>query len=612
MAIAFSHAGSGSVKAGTTASATVTINANDTVVVAISILGNTSPSSVHDTGGSVYTLKRAINNGTGDRIEFWSTAAGAALASTSVTVQFAAATTYVVSAATYTGVTALGIFSASGSGANFGSNTAPQITLPTEEQNNWIVMGVAGNGISTFSASAPNNFRTSAVTAGGAASTNEGGAIFDAAWAEVGLNDVIGTLSAAETWAASGIELRSSAGPNYSYLCGFEFDSLGEFNAVTGAPTIQSATVHGGGFAMRCNTTATTAFVTFAKNVSPAVAAIQKQTIFCSVRFYLFINSLPSAQTRIYSGAFEGVSFFQGILLNTNGTLTIEDGAGVTASTSALSTGAWHRISLEVNPSDGSNIVKIFVDGTLGATVTSTAGNTADYDTAFLGVGIGSTPATCDLFFDDVLWASDDAVIGSGQQVLLLPTADSSIGNWTAGAGGVTNLWQAENHIPPVGLASGSETNTSQIKNANATVPSDYTATFQSYSAKGVTAGSTVNAIVVACADGFESAAASTLGTSWVASNPVQTPLASPFLFPYGGNGGIVGTYPTGWNTDEGQVATNPVVTLSTAPTASVRKSTSSTIADDVCLVGIYVDYKAPSASPVWNMPFLPGFGNGR
>jgi hypothetical protein len=596
MAIAFSHAGSAQGKGVTTLSATVTINAGDTSIIAISVHANTSPSSVFDSGGSVYKFRQAVNNGTTDRIELWSTDAGAAKASTSVTVQFAASTTYVIAVATYTGVLGLGAFTDVGVNTNTGASTAPSVQIILKDPNNWAVMASANDGVATYSATAPTTVRASNATSGGSAATNQGGAIIDSgAIATIGTDTVTGTLSVSETWATAGIELRGVS-LAYSYLCGFEMNSVGEFNTTGGtAPTIQSATVHGGSFAMRCHPTAAASFAQFRQFKG---GATQAYPLFCSVRFYINIAVLPNVNTQIYSGGTQVATGYQTLQLNTDGSLTILDGAGASASSGSLklSLNTWHQISLAVNPTDGSNFISVTVDGVLWAQLTSTSGNTAVYVTAQLGVGVlnTSTP-TCDIYFDDVLWANDFAVIGAGQQVLLLPTADSAIGNWTTGSGGVTNLFNAVKNIPPIGKAAGSETNTSQIRNPNATVPSDYTATCQSYTAGGIAAGSTINAVTGIVSDGVEVAAA-TFGFVFVASNPTQTAPPTQFEFTYGG-GATQGTFPTAWATDEGPVSTNPSPTLGTATTATVRKSTNVTSADNACFLGIYVDYLTPSAT---------------
>jgi hypothetical protein len=379
---------------------------------------------------------------------------------------------------------------------------------------------------------------------------------------------------------------------------------------------------------MRCNPTAAQAFVQIAKLQGPVAA---RQPIFCSVRFYIYVNTLPNVQTVIYTGGNDSVSFFQDLLLNPDGSLVLEDGVGVTVSSSplTLTTGVWHQISLSVNPntnvttggSSGANWISLYVDGVFWAYLQSTPTNTIVYTFAQIGVGMASTPCTCDIYFDDVIWdsgANGGVVIGPGQQVILKPTADSAIGNWTAGSGGVTNLWQAVDNIPPVGLAPASETNTSQIHNSSATVPSDYTATCQSYTVAGIPANSFINAVVAVDNEGVESTAGPSLfGFLWVASNPVQPIPSDPiFEFGFGSLGSVVvSTFPTAWFTDEGPVTTNPSVVLGTPPTVSVRKLTSTTTPAAVDFLGIYVDYLAPVVStfvPIWQMPFLPGFGNGR
>lgn len=590
MAIAFSHAGSGTGKGATSVAATVTINANDTVVVAISIHGNTSPSSVTDSGGSVYKFRfPGQNNGTSDRVELWSTDASSAKAGTSVTVQFAAATTYVVAVATYTGVLRLGNLN-----VLTGSSTTPNesFNIYVTEPNNWIVLASSDVGTATYSATSPNVVRASAATSGGSGSTNQGGAIGDSgALANTGFQGPSFTLSASSVWATVGMELQGSL-PFLTYMCGFELGSTGEPHAITGIPTVQTSIIHGGTYALQCNPTAASTYASFQQFSNGPFSLAQP--IFCSTRFYLNVASLPNIATAIYTALRNGI-VDESLILNTDGSLTVKDASGTTAaSTLKLSTGQWHQISFEILPTEPfpitpDGLLAVYVDGVQWAQLTS-ANTGFGGDTARLGAGTDSTTPTCNLFFDDAIWSNGDQIIGPGQQVVLLPTADSAIGNWTGGAGGVTNLWQGVDNVPPVGKAAGSETNTTQIKNANATVPSDYTATCQSYSVKGIAAGSTINAVGAVCTDGVEATSPATFGKTWVASNPAQSVPADVNGFEYG-LAGTLGSFPSGWNVDEGALSANPSVTLSTAPTVTVRKITSTAVADDGCFLGVYVDY---------------------
>ena len=223
--------------------------------------------------------------------------------------------------------------------------------------------------------------------------------------------------------------------------------------------------------------------------------------------------------------------------------------------------------------------------------------------TMYLGVYI--TNSTADLYFDDVM-ACDTATLqfrGSSKQVILLPTADpGALNSWTNGGGGTTSIFEGVNNRPPVGAAA--STDGIKIKNAASGGNLDYTPTMQTYIAAGVPVGSTVNAVMAICNDGEEASTATKVGSVWVASNPAQA--AAGTSFDYGNDGGALGTFPTLWSVHRGPVAVAPSVTLATAPTMTVRKTTSTTRVVDVDFMGIYVDYTPPapltgSSAPIAN-----------
>jgi len=378
----------------------------------------------------------------------------------------------------------------------------------------------------------------------------------------------------------------------YVYMCGFETGSLTEANAaVTGTASIQTAVVHpgGGNYALRCNPTVGNGYVTFVTLTQLPIDT------FCSLRFYLYVAALPNVNITIYSGTSTtlGLSNLQGLILNANGTLSVTDHTGA-LSTSALklSTGQWYQISLFVNPINGSNAVAVYVGGVLWSKLTSSANNTCIYDTASIGAAIRET-ATCDIYIDDILWddgTTGGVVIGPGAQVILLPTADNSRGAWAGGAGGTTNLFAAVKNVPPVGQAPPG-TNTTQIRNGSAAGNNNYIATFQSYNAAGVPVGASINAVGTIITEGVEDTTNTVDGEVWIASNPTQGPINN--LIPYGSSAGLAlsGAVPDNWFTEVFQVATNPSVNLSQAPTATVRKTTAVADVVDVCFFGIYVDF---------------------
>lgn len=614
MAIAHAARGGSQGGAHNAASIVVTVTAQigDTIIVYYAAsAGSPNVTSVVDNASPANTYSLAVIQSTNVHNEIWYSL-NVTHAPTTVTLNFNTTVESAAAVETYTGVKAVG-----SNGNNSGSSTSPSVTITTQGANNWVVM-CAGNTTATvtYSASAPNQFWHSASSAS-TGGIIEGGSFDGGNVVTPGSVTVTGTFSSSEPWGTVGLELWSTVPPpfssNFSYMCGFEMGliaggasglSAGEpyVIEVLAAPKLATNIVHGGKYSMRCNTVpGNQSYVVFEQRQIGPTGGVVQMPIFCSVRFYMYIASLPSAQTVIYTGQRLNISVYQTILLNTDGSIDIQDGAGVTAHSSPrkLTTGVWHQISLGVNPNDGSNHISLTVDGVLWAQVTSTPTNTIVYDAAWIGVGIANTTCNSDIYFDDIIWdngLNGEVVIGPGFQVLLKPVSDSAIGNWTGGAGGVTNLWQAVDNEPPLGTTAALETNTTQIKNGSATVPSDYTAKCQTYAAAGVPSGSKINAVAAIDSDSTESIAAPTLGALWIASNPAQgVPLVFN-NFAYNDDTGIaIGTFPQGWTTREGPVTTSPTVTLTVAPTVSIRKITSSALVDDVDFMGIYVDYLPPS-----------------
>jgi hypothetical protein len=387
-------------------------------------------------------------------------------------------------------------------------------------------------------------------------------------------------------------ETRGVPVPSYIFMLGFELGSVGEFSqagaGVGTNATVQSAIVHGGKFALRCN----------ASNICGAIPANLPASLpFGSVRFYQYLNSLPTSTTTVYVSSAGSLSVaLYSILLNSNGSLTLSvQGGGSSTSSLRIGTGQWHRFSLNVDSDN--NQLSLYIDGVFFVSLLGpqSPNNPIGLSSSFqIGINLNSETATCDAFYDDIILdgQSRGIVIDPGQQVLLLPTADISRGaNWKAGAGGTTNLFAAVDHIPPQGLAFASATNTSQIKNSAASLPDDYQATFQSYTAAGVPNSSLLNAVGVAIESGIETSLAANNSFSWILSNPSQS---VPTVAEKFGALAITGSSPgNGWLFSVFPVASLPNgVILSQSPQASIRVGTGTATAVDVDFFGIYVDYQ--------------------
>lgn len=366
-----------------------------------------------------------------------------------------------------------------------------------------------------------------------------------------------------------------------TWLCGFEMGSTGEGTTPTGAVSVQSSVARTGTYALRINPTGTTASLQFQSR--PAAGGTR--SLFTSCRFALRVSTLPGAATTLFSNGSAQLR------LNSTGNLIVRTGGIDRAtSTDALSAdGLWHMVEFDVAWNAGSG-ARVYVDGNLWAT------SSVDAIAAGVAGTIGTSGVTCDLYVDDLVFEDGPLSVlwGAWKVPILLPTSDNSRGNWTGGAGGTTSLFDAINNQPPVGVAAGSDTNTSQIQNAtNATYPTtaaqagDFNC--QTYAAAGIVAADTLWAVQMVCNHGEGSATGTKAGGLFIASNPAQ---ASPGLtFDYGDDIGAAGTFPTNWKTAIGPVTAAPSVTLATAPVARVYKNDASTREGHVDFAGIYVAY---------------------
>ena len=216
--------------------------------------------------------------------------------------------------------------------------------------------------------------------------------------------------------------------------------------------------------------------------------------------------------------------------------------AGATSSPIARDT--WHLIEFgwRIN-STGQGTLSLRLNGvSIGSSSTMNLGNIA-HGQMRLGRTIASG-AGVDMYWDDFAVNDDQGTDqnnypGDGGIILLRPTADSARGaNWLGGAGGTTNLYDAVNNAPPVGVAS-TGTKTSQVRNSANDSTGNYDATMQSYTAAGVPAGATVKVAQAVLNVGTNNATA-TAGAVRIVSNPAEGAETSFANF----GTAVAGTYP--------------------------------------------------------------------
>jgi hypothetical protein len=227
--------------------------------------------------------------------------------------------------------------------------------------------------------------------------------------------------------------------------------------------------------------------------------------------------------------------------------------------------------------------------------------------------GAGDTVAsTFTLYFDD--FVADSSVIpGEGAVVLLKPTGDQAWFGWRLGTNtAFGNGYESVNNTPPLGvadLAAGSDPK--QIRNAVASANDSYDALMTTYTAAGIGAGSTIEAIRPIVLTAAPVTTSAKLGTVGVVSNPTianvslgATGTAGAFW-----SGVTAGTFPTGWKFSGGTFTVAPAVTLGTAPVMRITQVTSSTRIAMVCFMGMYVDYTPSVGGAAEDPPPYVGAG---
>lgn len=319
-------------------------------------------------------------------------------------------------------------------------------------------------------------------------------------------------------------------------------------------------------------------------------------------RVYVMVTTLPTSGTATLMTW--GGNAGAGIGLTSGGVFTLGSGNGTTpwtplagGTTFPCVLGRWYCLELKMTCTGSGSVTQLEyrVDGVLIQT-SGVLALTADGSLPQLFIGeqwANAASQVCN--YDD--WAVNDTVAGTGQTAYpgpgavayLFPAADSSVTGYTNGAGTGTNLWDALNNTPPVGVATGSSTATSQIKDVVANTTDNYVATLQTYASQGVAGNIAVvqHIAMIGQASIAASSAGITLTNPTVAENTGSGPSA------------VAGTYPSNWVRLKGTMTHAPAAPAQgTAPTLKIRKNTATAIAQMCCGMCLLVDF----------VPKPPGF----
>jgi len=389
------------------------------------------------------------------------------------------------------------------------------------------------------------------------------------------------------------------------------------------SPTRDTTIFRSGVASWKCPTTATVQPTSVAGNTLYGVS----QTSF--VRGYMLFDAAPASVATVMACASNSASVpssgvsakltSAGKLQLFNEVTDAQIGSD-SADTLSMNGTTWYRIEMKVIISAGNQVTdaELRLDG---VTVASTTGATITASTqCFFGLLAGGTGVNAyvdDVAFNDSTGTANNTWPGSGKVVLLLPISDNAVGTgWTGGAGGTTNLWDAVNNTPPVGVAD-TGTDTSQIRNATANASVNYDANLTTYTTAGIGASDTINALTPWTATAAPVVTSAKQGTFGVSSNPVIANIALAAGGTAGAfwSGSAGGTFPTGWKWSPGTITEAPSVTLGNSPVIRITQVTSSTRIAMVCFMGMYVDYTPAAVTAVpWHpyptVPFMPNARN--
>jgi hypothetical protein len=328
-------------------------------------------------------------------------------------------------------------------------------------------------------------------------------------------------------------------------------------------------------------------------------------------RVYMRFDNLPTST--VYVAADTATPTAVGIKLTTTGTFQLwnpQSNTQIGSDSGAITAGdgVWHRLEFKVVTGASSVTgTEAYVDGVLIAT-SGTLSAPALGNTVSIAAGWLSAPgASLQCYIDDIAindstGSQQTGYPGDGSLVLLVPTSDNAKGTgWTNDAATTTNLWDAVNNLPPVGIAdtvTGSGLH--QLRNATSNANTNYDANMMSYAAAGIGPNDTVNVVIPICATAAPVTTSSKQGTVGVVSNPAIANIALDAAGTSGAfwEGTAAGTFGAGWKGSIGTITHAPSVTIGTAPVMRITQVTSSTRIAMVCLMGMYVDF-TPGRAPI-------------
>jgi hypothetical protein len=394
-------------------------------------------------------------------------------------------------------------------------------------------------------------------------------------------------------------------GAEGDFTGGIGIDVAAGCPAPTGTVTRDTAVFRTGIASFKCDSTGANAAAYLPSSFSTAVVSA---TMY--VRAYIRFTALPGSTVKVLAALGLASANAMSIKVTSAGvTQFFDDTAGTQVGSDGptVTTGTWYRfeISLTSNASSQWTSGEGRIDG-----VTIASGSIATPPSAAFRHRVGWVDAPGaskvlnidDIAVNDATGSVNNTWNGAGGSVLLLPISDAQDGSWTGGAGGTgIDLSLAVKSLLPVGVASASATNTSQIESADSSgnnTTDEYRANLTTYTTAGVGASDTINSLIPIIVHGEDVTTNTKTGSFGLQANPAAAGGGAETTFTYGADAGAVGTYPSFWTITRSTITEAPSVTLGSSPVLAVRKTDAGTRVASVCFMGVYMDYTPAVAAP--------------
>lgn len=364
------------------------------------------------------------------------------------------------------------------------------------------------------------------------------------------------------------------------YVTGFEArQAATDALTYTGTAAYSTAQARTGAASIRCNpASGASGYVTPTIGANPAF-----------LHFGVYIATLPTVTRRI-----AGVNTHD-LRLTSTGTLEVYVSGSLVGTSSALSTGTWYWIGFRMFATAGTPAPLLQIDGT-----TAVSGERTSSYSYVVGPD-GTEASAIDLYIDDII-ADDAGFLAPSKVDLALPISDNARTAVVTGDGaGTTNLWDAVDATPPAGVASASETATTNIEYP-ASATESYTANLETYTTLGVVTGDTLLAVRSVIRHGEDINTGTKNGVLGAVSNPT---ISDALGFVFGTDGGAHGAESGAnfWVTKFGTLTTSPSVTLGTSPTLIVSR-VSETRVGCVDFMGLLVAWTPAAARVPHTSPY--------